>query len=133
MAFVADNSVVVAWHFPSQATADTERALRLLQTQKAFAPPVWRLEFSHVLLKAVRNRRVTESAAFEIIAQQNALNFVVNEFAAAPEDLLKLAIQHQLSSYDASYLELALRLQLPLATKDDALRAGARSSGIALI
>lgn len=86
-----------------------------------------------MLNRAVRNQRISESEAFEIIAQQNTLNFVVNEAAATTEDLLRLALRHQLSSYDASYLELALRLQLPLATKDDALRTDARQSGVTLI
>ena len=86
-----------------------------------------------MLNRAVRNQRISEAEAFKIIAQQNTLNFVVNEVAAATEDLLQLALRHQLSSYDASYLELALRLQLPLATKDDALRAAAKQCGIALI
>lgn len=133
MGFVADNSVVVAWHFPSQATPDTERAFKKLAIESAYAPPLWRLEFAHVLKKAVRSRRISEAEAFEIIAQQNALALIVNEAPVAIDEILKLALRHELSSYDASYLELAIRLQMPLASKDDALRAAARSCGIALI
>lgn len=133
MPFVADNSVVVAWHFASQATPETARMFNRLATDMAFAPPVWRLEFTHVLTKAVRNQRITEPEAFRIVAQQNMLNFAVNEAAASAEDLLQLALRHQLSSYDASYLELAIRLQLPLATKDEALGKAALSAGVVLV
>ena len=133
MAFVVDNSIAVAWYFPAQATPESDRAFKLLAGQTAYAPPIWRQEFAHVLKKAIRTRRITEAEAFEIIAQHESLPFFINETAAPTSELLKLALRHELSAYDASYLELALRLQLPLATKDDALRAAAKQCGIALI
>ena len=133
MGFVADNSITIAWHFPAQATPESERAFKLLAGQSAYAPPIWRQEFAHVLKKAIRTRRITETVAFEIIAEHESLPFFVNEAAVPTHELLKLALRHELSAYDASYLELALRLQLPLATKDDALRAAAKQCGVALI
>lgn len=133
MAFVVDNSMVVAWHFPSQATADTDRTFHKLAQQTAFVPALWRQEFANVLVKMRRNQRITAAQMQAIVTRQLQLDVVVNEAAVTLQTLLDLALQHQLSSYDASYLELALRLQLPLATKDDALRAAARSSGVALL
>lgn len=83
--------------------------------------------------KAIRGQRITEAEAFAIIVEHQALPFLVNETPVETDELLKLALRYELSAYDASHLELAMRLQLPLATKNDALRAAARSSGIVLI
>lgn len=133
MAFVVDNSVVVGWHFPNQATTVTDRAFQKLAQHTAFVPSLWRLEFANVLVKMRRQQRISAEQMQAIVTRQSQLDVVVNETAVAMQTLLDLALPHQLSSYDASYLELALRLQLPLATKDEALRAAARSSGVLLI
>jgi predicted nucleic acid-binding protein len=47
--------------------------------------------------------------------------------------LLSLALRFQLTSYDAAYLELALRLQLPIATRDDALAEAAWAAGVGVL
>lgn len=46
-------------------------------------------------------------------------------------ETMQLARAHHLSAYDASYLELAIRLGLPLACLDGKLRAAARATGVA--
>ena len=68
-----------------------------------------------------------------VLAQIATLPIDVDRQGATPAALLALALRFGLSSYDAAYLELALRLQLPLATTDAALREAAVASGVGLV
>lgn len=133
MAFVVDNSVVVGWHFASQRTDYTETVRERLLAETAHVPSLWALEFANVLRKAVTSGKIDLAVAAEIAALQADLPLVVHEEASVPMDNLRLALQYGLSSYDADYLALAMRLNLPLATRDDALRQAARAAGVGVI
>jgi predicted nucleic acid-binding protein len=60
------------------------------------------------------------------------LNIVIDQTTAAHAlgDTLNLARRYKLSAYDAAYLELALRMGLPLATLDAGLANAATTAGI---
>ena len=68
-----------------------------------------------------------------MLAQIASLPIDVDRQGVAPAELLALALRFGLSAYDAAYLELALRLQLPLATADGPLRDAALASGVGLV
>lgn len=132
MAFVVDNSVVVGWHFSGQATPYTETILDALGVDTAHVPALWALEFSNVVRRAVAGKKITEDRAREIMQTQASLRVVVHGDVADPAENLALALRYGLSSYDAAYLDLALRLRLPIATKDGPLCDAARVSGVGI-
>ncbi|MDD5176063.1 MAG: type II toxin-antitoxin system VapC family toxin [Sterolibacterium sp.] len=130
MPFVLDNSVVTAWYFENQATAYTDGVLKLMAGDVAHVPALWPLEFSNVLRKAIGGKNITEARAREIIAQNDRWSILVDTTAPIPGDILSLSLAYGLSSYDAAYLDLAIRLRLPIATKDGALRAAAVAASV---
>ncbi|MCY3793968.1 MAG: type II toxin-antitoxin system VapC family toxin [Gammaproteobacteria bacterium] len=133
MAFVLDCSVTMAWIFPDEATEATNQLRGSLVGGRAFAPSLWPVEVGNVLLTATRRQRIRVSEWPQIQASLAALPIETD--AVSPSRVwgksLELAQTHQLSVYDAMYLELATRLQLPLATLDGALRTAAQSLGLA--
>lgn len=133
MAFVLDNSVVCGWFIENQASAYGDAVARQLQEERAAVPAVWELELANVMRKACLRQRMTAQHAQAVLAQIVSLPIDVDRHGAPPAELLALALRFGLSSYDAAYLELALRLQLPLATVDASLRDAALASGVGLV
>lgn len=133
MPFVVDNSVVVGWYFESQATPDSDKVLDLLAHETAHVPALWVLEFSNVLRKALKAGKTDIARIREIIALVNALPISVDYTSESVESNLALALQYGLTSYDAAYLGLAIRLQLPIATNDGALKEAAGRAGVRIV
>ena len=133
MPFVLDNSVVTAWYFENQATNYSDGVLKLISQDVAHVPSLWPLEFSNVLRKSVSSKRITEARAREIIAQNSRWTIMVDASAPDPGDILSLSLAYGLSSYDAAYLDLAIRLRLSVATKDEALQQAAKAAGIGIV
>ncbi len=133
MPFVLDNSVVSGWYLDSQASAYTESIAERLQEDRAWVPPVWELEFSNVLRSACVRQRMTAEAAQAVAARIASLPIEVDRQPAPPAEMLALSLRFGLTSYDASYLALALRLQVPVATVDETLRAAARAAGVGVV
>jgi len=133
---VLDASVAVAWCFANEHSGLAENVLDLLSTgTEVVAPVVWPLEVANALLAAERRKRITPAQVTALLQRISKLPIVIEPVptARAFEQVLSVARQHQLTEYDASYLELALREGLPLATLDLKLRQVARSAGVALI
>lgn len=133
MPFVLDNSVVVGWYFQNQATPYTDQVLDRLANDTAHVPALWVLEFSNVLRKALKADKADAARVKEIIQLAGALPISVDYSAESVEGNLELALQYNLSSYDAAYLHLAMRLQIPIATKDNALKDAAIRAGVGVI
>lgn len=133
MPFVIDNSVVAGWHLSGQKTAYTEAVFDLLADDTAHAPALWRLEFSNIVRKMLALKKITEARAWQILDTQEALPICVHDEATSIADNFRLAQHYGLSSYDAAYLELALRLSIPIATRDDALYEAALAAGVGVI
>jgi predicted nucleic acid-binding protein len=131
--FVIDNSVVSGWYLEDQATAYTEHVAARLADDRACAPALWELELTNVLRTSCLRRRLTAQKAQQILAQIAHLPIDTDRHAVPRHELLALALRFGLSSYDASYLELALRRQLPVATQDEALRAAALAAGVGCV
>ena len=133
MRFVLDNSVVVGWFLEDQATPYTDAVSVLLEQDQAVVPALWELEFANVLRTACRKQRLTADEAHQIIEQICALPILIDRETPGPAELLALALRYKLSSYDAAYLELALRLQIPIATKDEPLQAAAQAASVGVV
>jgi len=116
--FVVDNSVVMAWCFEDEGDGYAEAVLESLDSAEAFVPAIWPLEVGNVLLAAERRKRLTQAAVVRFLALLGGLPVTVEQ--ETPERMLKeivsLARQQGLSTYDASYLDLAMRFDLPIAT-----------------
>tara|TARA_R110002096_G_scaffold54362_18_gene140293 strand:- start:957 stop:1373 length:417 start_codon:yes stop_codon:yes gene_type:complete len=134
-AIILDCSVAVTWCFEDEASAATDRMLDLVQSDGAFVPSHWIMEVSNTLLAGERRKRVTASEIDEFHRLLQNLNVAVDTrtWDEALGATLLLARKHSLTSYDAAYLALAIRLSLPLATKDKALRQASTAENIALI
>ena len=132
MPFVLDNSVVCGWFLENQATAYTAAVGRRLQEEKAYAPPVWELELANVLRAACMRQQMTQTAAHVVIEQVLSLPIEIDRKPVPANEILGLALRFGLCSYDAAYLELAVRLNAPLATIDERLKRVAGEAGVSL-
>jgi predicted nucleic acid-binding protein len=133
--FVIDNSVVMTWCFQDQTSKYTEAALERLQTAEAYVPAIWPLEVGNVLLVAERKKILSKADVARFLSLVQSLPINVEQ--EGPErmltEILALAREHHLSTYDASYLDLAMRLGLPLATQDKALTMAAKKCRVPLV
>ncbi len=133
MPFVIDNSVVSGWYLENQASPYSEAIAQRLRDDRAVAPAIWELELSNVLRTACLRQRMTAEKAQQVLAGIAKLPIKVDRVGAPPHELLALALRFGLSTCDAAYLELALRLQLPVATLDAALKDAALASGVGCV
>lgn len=121
MRFVADCSIVLPWYLEDEKTDYTEMLLDSLLANQVVVPVLWRLEFTNALLAAVRRKRISETRRQEIVSQAERLPIIFDSYFVPLTDISNLARDYHLTTYDAAYLELALRQSLPLATLDNQL------------
>lgn len=133
--FIIDCSITMSWCFPDEATPATAAVQDRLAEETAVVPVLWFVEVANVLAIAERKGRHTPSKSAVFIAQLAAMNLEVESElgARAFEHVLPLCREHGLTAYDATYLDLAMRRSLPLATLDDDLRRAAEKAGIATL
>jgi predicted nucleic acid-binding protein len=135
VSFVLDNSVTMRWFFGDgkpQELAYAGKVLDAMQVVKAFVPMTWGLEVANVIAKAEARALVTEARSGAFLEMLEGVEIEVDAatFAHALADTLQLARRYKLSAYDASYLELALRLGIPLATLDEDMQKAAKKAGV---
>jgi len=132
MAYVLDCSVAMAWVFADEATDETARLLDSLVDDRAYVPSLWPVEVAGVLLAATQRGRIGLEERSAIRANLEALPIEIDPVSPSRAwgAALDLARKHELSAYDAMYLELAVRLQVPLATLDRKLRTAGEAAGI---
>lgn len=128
--FVVDASISAAWFLPDEATPSTEAALQATATHEVWVPALWLLEVGNLLLSAQRRKRITAEKRRELAAAAAALRIKVDREPVPIPVMDELAARHALSAYDATYLELAIRRSLPLATLDGALTAAMVKAGV---
>jgi len=116
--FVVDNSVVMSWCFKDETNNYADTVLDRLTEAAAVVPSIWPLEVVNVLLVAERQKRLSESDSIRFITLLSQLPIVVEHERSEMmmKELLALARANNLSSYDASYLALAMRKGFPIAT-----------------
>jgi predicted nucleic acid-binding protein len=131
MSLVLDPSLALSWYFEDERTADADAVLDRVVEEGAVVPALWRLEIANGLQMALRRKRVDAAFRDNALAELAAMAISVDgeTDAHAWSTTLRLSDQFRLTVYDAAYLELARRRQLPLATLDQALRAAAQAAG----
>lgn len=130
MPLVLDSSISLAWFFPDERTGFTDAALELSAREECWVPALWRLEFPNALLAAERRRRLTRAERLQVLDEAARLSLRVDPHAHELRAISALAELHDLSTYDAAYLELALRLDSALITLDRGLAAAAAAAGL---
>lgn len=130
-----DSSVVFAWLLGEPIVFERAKAVLLaLKSAKMLVPAIWQAEVASVLLVKERQQRIDETFVRESLRRLEELDIDVDIHAAtsARDRILPLARRQQLSSYDACYLELAMRERSTLATFNEALREAAYREGVPL-
>jgi predicted nucleic acid-binding protein len=133
--FVLACSATLPWVFGDEASPAADALLdRLVQGERAWVPALWHLELGNVLLGAKRRGRIDQAGIEGFLSRLAVYDIAVDDqtMERAWQKTLDLALQHSLSTYDAAYLELALRRGLPLASLDRELIAAARACGVTL-
>ena len=132
---VLDCSVAIAWCFADEASAELDALLDGVRANGVLVPAIWHLEVANVLLTAERRGRISERGATRSLHLLSSLPIHTDH--ADPErmrrDIVPLARAHRLMAYDATYLELAIRTGVPLATTDRILAAAARTAGVSVV
>ena len=132
MPFVLDASVAGVWASQHEKHPLAVLALGALRSDTALAPTIWWYELRNILLVNERHDRATPDDSKAFLSDVATLSIVIDT-AADEAMIFDLARRHRLTFYDAAYLELAMRLRLPLATLDAALVAAARAEKVALL
>lgn len=132
VAFVVDNSVVVAWLYAGQANAYTERVLESSGTSNLHTSFIWPAEFANAATVMVKRGILTDELGTAMIQMADAVGLSVDRTPVDLRALYQLSRRYGLSAYDASYLELAIRLNIPLATRDTALMRASQALGLFL-
>lgn len=132
---VIDCSVVMAWCFEDEADKYADSILDMLASAEAVVPSIWALEVANVLLVGKRRNMLKAADTARFVELLRELPIAVDNETSdhATREILSIGREQGLSSYDAAYLELAMRHGLALATRDTALRKAAKKSGVKLI
>ncbi len=135
MSIVLDSSATLAWVYEDETTPAIDQLFNRVAQQGAFVPALWRLEVGNILEMGVRRKRNDANFRDATLTDLELLPITVDAEtdSQAWRATLQLAIRHQLTLYDAAYLELAKRRGLPLATLDRELRSAAQAESITLL
>jgi len=131
--FILDASVTLCWCFENQATDYTEAIFeRLAGGEEVSVPFIWPVEVANVLVTAERRKALKVAQVRGFVEELSAWPIQVDTLGVdrAFQQVLGTAREHNLSAYDAAYLELAIREGLPLATLDEDLKRAARAVGV---
>lgn len=135
MSLILDASMALAWLLDDENNDASQSVLRHVAVEGAIVPALWRLEVANVLQHSVRRKRCDQALVERGILRLEKLQIFIdpetNEHAWGETRLL--AIKHGLTVYDAAYLELAIRRQLPLASCDGDLIKAAKKAGIGVV
>ena len=132
MAFVIDASILACWALDEGSHPAAEKSLERICSEEANAPGLLWFEIRNILVVNERRKRITEAQTRVFLRRLDELPNVQDRDADEAE-VLRLARTHNLTVYDAAYLELARRKEIPLATLDDALARAAAKEGVGLV
>ena len=130
--FVLDCSITASWLFADQASPQTDMLLDRLNEGPALVPSLWHFEVGNVLAQGERRGRIDASQSASCLELLGRLPIEVDAetHRRALHEVLFLARTENLTTYDAAYLELAMRRGLDLATRDKALMRASRGVGV---
>jgi predicted nucleic acid-binding protein len=132
MSIVIDASITLPWYFQDEVTAETEAVFNRVIAEGAVAPAHWKLEVTNGFRTALLRRRIDRTYRDESLKDLASLAIEIDtaSIRQAWTATLDLADRYQLTPYDAAYLELAIRHNLPLATLDKELVAAIKLAGV---
>jgi predicted nucleic acid-binding protein len=135
LSLVLDASITLARIFPDEWTPAVLQVFDDKVVHGAWVPDLWKIELANALSLSVRKGRVTRVRRDQALSDLQILPISVDTETGnkAWKETLTVAERHQLTVYDATYLELAMRLSLPLATLDRDLRKAAQAESITLL
>lgn len=135
MSMVLDASATLGWIYPDETTVQIATVFDQVIVRGAFVSELWKIEVANSLNQGIRRHRINSDERATALADLDAMSITVDRQTGkhAWNETLSLADKHKLTVYDATYLELALRLSIPLATLDDDLRRPAHREGLALL
>ncbi len=132
---VLDASLTLQWFLEDETGREYGLGvLASLSTKRAAVPILWFYEVGNGLLMALRRKRITLDKIDGFLTRLKALP--IDAAGQVPSEILELptlAQKHGLTNYDAAYLALAMRLNLPLATTDADLRRAAAAAGVGMV
>ena len=130
-----DCSATLAWIYPDETSKAIQSVFEKVIEQGAAVPNLWPIEVANCLTMALRSGRITEEERSASLQDLADLEIIPDDETGsrAWADTITLADRYRLTVYDATYLELALRFSLPLATLDTDLRKAARSARVSLL
>lgn len=133
--FILDCSLTMAWCFEDESTDYSEHILDIATQTTMIVPAIWPLEIANVLTIAERKKRILPSKA---TAFKESLDMFLIEIDGGLLQkpigtILELTRETGLTAYDACYLELAIRKNLPLATLDKELKKAAHKMKVILV
>jgi predicted nucleic acid-binding protein len=133
---VIDASTTLGFLLKDEKTDSSMKALKAMeQSDCAYVPAHWWLETANGLLMAERRRRVSQADIAEALQFLRDLPIITDDETAqrSGSETMALARQYALTSYDAAYLELAMRRRAALATTDRALAKAATAAGVLIL
>lgn len=137
-AFVLDASVTATWLLPDEHTEASRRLFASVRSGhvELHAPDLWLVECGNIIVNAVRRKRTTPANALALWQVLDSVRTRCELYRPEPPQVraaLALALERNLSLYDATYLWLAQSLSLPLLTQDAALARAAKAHGVAVL
>lgn len=135
MGFVLDASIALAWCFSDESTDFTRKLLAQLENDRALVPAIWPLEVGNILVMAERRKCISYAEMVQFLELLKMLHIETDAdtTSKAFNEILSLAHSEKLTTYDAAYVELAMRHGLPLASKDIKLCTVAKQLGVHII
>lgn len=132
MTFIVDASMAAAWMLPDERSEPTDEVLMRLIREPGRAPSLFWHEARSLFLKAERRGRFPAGGAAAFMQRLWRLP-IEDAGACADAPVFAMAGAHGLSSYDATYLALALAEQCPIATLDRRLAEAARAERVGVL
>ena len=135
MSIILDTSATLAWVYSDETTPPILEVFNIVTERGAWVPGLWRLEVANILEMGVRRGRHNAAFRDSTLADLNALSISIDleTDRHAWQSTLFLAERHRLTLYDAAYLELAIRRDLPLASLDAELRRAAQAERVLVL
>lgn len=129
---VVDASLALAWGFPDEASDYADAVLAALDKKTISVPALWPAEVANGLIVGERKKRlgVTEIKLFAALIGNLSVEYDSQSYSHYSDTVLPFARDYGLTAYDASYLELSLRLAAPIATLDAKLRKACKQAGV---
>jgi predicted nucleic acid-binding protein len=132
MPLVIDASVCLCWALVDEQHPIADETYERMRTEEAHVPAIWWFELRNALIINERRRRLSEKDVWGFLGQISGLRIQI-ESLPADLDILALSRKYRLTVYDAAYLELSRRKNLPLATLDGSLAEAAKKERVDLV